>query len=46
MTAGVVHLLGAEKGISLPVPPWAVGVGAFVGLTLLLLITLTFGKDR
>lgn len=35
-----------EKGRDLPLEPWAIGVGAFVLLTVLLLVTLTFGKDR
>jgi hypothetical protein len=36
----------AEKGRDLPVQPWAVGLGAFVTLVVLLLLTLSFGKDR
>ena len=46
MSTGVVHLLAEGKGVSLPVPPWAIGLGAFLGLSVLLLITLAFGKDR
>jgi hypothetical protein len=46
MTAGVVHLLAENKGVELPLPPWAIGISAFLGLVVLLLITLTFGKDR
>ncbi|HEX6918784.1 MAG TPA: hypothetical protein VF314_00995 [Actinomycetes bacterium] len=48
MTAAVVRLLAEEtgKGRELPVPPWAVGVGVFTLLVLLLLVTLSFGKDR
>ena len=49
MTAQTVATLLAvseEKGRELPAEPWAIGVGAFALLTVLLLITLTFGKDR
>lgn len=48
MTAAAVQLLaeGTTAGTDLPVPPWAIGVGAFGGLVVLLLLTLTFGKDR
>ena len=50
MTTAAITLLAAEgeKGGHVPfgAPPWAVGIGAFVGLALLLLITLSFGKDR
>ncbi|MDQ1618793.1 MAG: hypothetical protein QOE19_1362 [Actinomycetota bacterium] len=35
-----------QKGRNLPLEPWAIGVGAFLLLSLLLLITLSFGKDR
>ena len=35
-----------EKGRNLPLEPWAIGVGAFVLLVVLLAVTLTFGKDR
>jgi hypothetical protein len=35
-----------EKGRDLPLEPWAVGVGAFVLLVVLLAVTLSFGKDR
>ncbi len=30
----------------LPAEPWAIGVGAFVLLVVLLAVTLRFGKDR
>lgn len=49
MTAQTVAALLAtteEKGRDLPVEPWAIGLGAFVLLTILLAVTLTFGKDR
>lgn len=48
MTAAAARLLaeGATSGTELPAPPWVIGVGAFVGLVALLLLTLTFGKDR
>jgi hypothetical protein len=48
MTAAAARVLAetAEKGRDLPVPPWVVGVGAFVALVALLLVTLSFGKDR
>jgi hypothetical protein len=35
-----------EKGRDLPLEPWAIWVGAFVLLVVLLAVTLTFGKDR
>ena len=49
MTAAAVRLLAAEGepvGRDLPVDPWVYGVGAFVLLSVLLLVTLSFGKDR
>lgn len=48
MTAAAAHLLaeGATSGTELPVPPWVIGLGAFAGLVVLLLVTLAFGKDR
>jgi len=42
MTAAVVHLLavqGESTGRDLPLPPWAIGLGAFVLLCVLLAIT-------
>ncbi len=44
----VARLLAAGEGTprDLPVEPWAFGVGAFVLLVALLLVTLAFGKDR
>jgi hypothetical protein len=44
----VVSLLttGEESGIELPLDPLAIGGIAFALLVLLLLVTLTFGKDR
>ena len=35
-----------EKGKDLPGEPWMIGLGAFVLLVVMLLITLSFGKDR
>ena len=35
-----------EKGRELPLEPWAIGLGAFVLLVVLLAVTLSFGKDR
>ena len=48
MTAAAIRLLaeGTDKGRHLPLPPWAIGICAFAGLVVLLLITLSFGKDR
>ncbi|MGH8969007.1 MAG: hypothetical protein ACRDV1_03570 [Actinomycetes bacterium] len=47
MTAAVVRL-AAERGetTELPLNPWLIGLSAFGLLTLLLVITLMFGKDR
>jgi hypothetical protein len=41
---GVVLAEGPHH--ELPVPPQVVGIGAFVSLAVLLLITLAFGKGR
>ena len=47
MTLAAVTLLGAEEtGSELPFSPWFVGGGAFALLVLLLVVTLSFGKDR
>lgn len=49
MTAQTVAALLAtteEKGRELPLEPWVIGVGAFLLLTVLLAVTMTFGKDR
>ena len=47
MTAAVVRLAtGETRGRDLPLEPWAIGLGAFLLLCLLLAVTLTFGKDR
>jgi hypothetical protein len=35
-----------RQGKDLPLEPWAIGLGSFLLLTTLLLVTLTFGKDR
>jgi hypothetical protein len=45
-TVSAVLASGEEKARELPAEPWAIGVGAFVLLCVLLLITLSFGKDR
>ena len=45
-TVAAVLAAGEEKGRELPLEPWAIGVGTFLFLTVLLAITLTFGKDR
>lgn len=44
--ASRLHAVGEAHGTELPLEPWALGVGAFVALALLLLVTLSFGKDR
>lgn len=47
MTAAAALVLAeSETGTDLPVAPWAIGVGAFAALVVLLLVTLAFGKDR
>ena len=46
MTATELFAAQTETGRDLPVEPWALGVGAFALLVVLLLITLAFGKDR
>lgn len=46
MTVAAVLAESAEKGKDLPLPPWAIGAGAFALLVCALLVTLTFGKDR
>jgi hypothetical protein len=48
MTAAVIHVLASEgeSGHQLPVPAWAIGVGAFALLVVALLVTMAFGKDR
>ena len=49
MTAQIVAAVlasGEETARELPAEPWAIGVGAFVLLVVLLAITLSFGKDR
>lgn len=45
-TVTALVALEGEAGRELPVHPWVFGVAAFGLLCLLLLITLTFGKDR
>jgi hypothetical protein len=47
MTAAV-RVLAEGEGTTrdLPVEPWAMGVGAFALLVVLLLVTMAFGKDR
>jgi hypothetical protein len=46
MTAATVLAETTQQGRDLPLEPWAIGLGAFVLLVALLLVTLTFGKDR
>lgn len=48
MTAAAVRRAaeGESAGIDLPMEPWAYGLIAFGLLVLLLLLTLSFGKDR
>lgn len=48
MTASAALLLAVseEGGTELPVEPWVLGLGAFSLLVVLLLVTLSFGKDR
>ena len=51
MTAAILftsELLASESetGRDIPGEPWMLGVGAFVLLVVMLLITLSFGKDR
>ena len=45
-TVAAVLATGEEQARELPAEPWVIGVGAFVLLVVLLLITLSFGKDR
>ena len=47
MTAAInVFAEQTQTGRDLPGDPWMMGVGAFALLVVLLLITLSFGKDR
>lgn len=46
MTVGSVLAAAGQHGKDIPLPPWAVGLTAFALLTSLLLVTLSFGKDR
>jgi len=46
MTAAFLVLADGEKARDLPLEPWAMGLGAFLLLTVLLAVTLAFGKDR
>ncbi len=48
MTADAARVLAetANRGRELPLEPWAIGLLAFGFLVVLLLITLSFGKDR
>jgi hypothetical protein len=50
MTAAVIQLAtetpGSEHGVDLPAEPWVIGLTVFALLVALLLITLTWGKDR
>jgi hypothetical protein len=42
----VVSAAESEHARELPVAPWVFGLSAFALLCLLLLVTLSFGKDR
>ena len=44
--SGLFAREGESLGRELPVEPWVYGVAAFGLLLVLLLITLSFGKDR
>jgi hypothetical protein len=46
MTAATVLAVSEETARDLPLEPWAIGLGAFVLLVVLLAVTLSFGKDR
>jgi len=47
MTAAIERLAAqTETGRDIPGEPWMLGIGAFALLIVLLLITLSFGKDR
>jgi hypothetical protein len=47
MTAAIeLFAAQTETGRDLPGEPWMLGLGAFALLVLMLLITLSFGKDR
>jgi hypothetical protein len=46
MTAAILLASESETGRELPVEPWVFGLTAFGILLLLLLITMSFGKDR
>lgn len=46
MSLASVLAESGQQGKDLPLQPWAIGLGAFLLLTALLLVTLTFGKDR
>jgi hypothetical protein len=46
MSVATVLAESGQQGRDLPLQPWAIGLGAFLLLTVLLLVTLSFGKDR
>ena len=46
MSVGSVLAEAGQRGLDLPLPPWAIGVTVFTLLVTSLLVTLTFGKDR
>jgi hypothetical protein len=47
MTAAIeLFAAQTETGRDLPGEPWMLGLGSFVLLVLMLVITLSFGKDR
>ena len=45
-TVAAVLATGEGRARDLPAEPWAIGLGAFVLLVVLLAVTLSFGKDR
>jgi hypothetical protein len=46
MTVGSVLAETSGHGRDLPLPPWAIAISAFGLFVVLLLLTLSFGKDR
>jgi hypothetical protein len=46
MTAAILLASESETGHDLPAEPWVFGLTAFGILLVLLLITMSFGKDR
>jgi hypothetical protein len=46
MTVGSVLAETGAQGRDLPLPAWAIGLTAFALLVMLLLLAMSFGKDR